>query len=204
MPEANLYLPTVAWRTLISNVILLTAETEEDVATYRVSIDPIDINEPGGLTGEVDDIDGNNYYLKDFLGHTYKIIAKGTGTVDVSDDFRTGHGAVTGRMGVIYKSVGDGTSPYLAPVYYKYLDSSARDYSRRFELDILWKNAGIAEVITDLSVTGDGTANAPITLVNDEESPGNSEYYGTNASGAKGYHALPEGGGGIDDVYVGA
>lgn len=52
---------------------------------------------------------------------------------------------------------------------------------------------GIAEVITDLSVTGDGTADAPITLVNDEESPGNSQYYGTNAEGEKGYHSLPSG-----------
>lgn len=153
MAEANLYLPTVAWRTSISNVILLTEETTELVATYRVTVDPIDINEPGGLTGEAEDIDANNYYLKDFLGHTYKIIDVGTGTVDISDDFRTGHGAVTGRMGIIYKSVGGGTSPYLAPVYYKYLDKSARDYSRRFELDILWKNAGITTIGSEVDPT---------------------------------------------------
>lgn len=158
MAEANLYLPTVAWRTSISNVILLTEETTELVATYRVTVDPIDINEPGGLTGEAEDIDANNYYLKDFLGHTFKIIDVGTGTVDISDDFRTGHGAVTGRMGIIYKSVGGGTSPYLAPVYYKYLDASARDYSRRFELDILWKNAGIKDgIITNIYVEPDPT-----------------------------------------------
>jgi len=55
---------------------------------------------------------------------------------------------------------------------------------------------GIAEVITDLSVTGDGTADAPITLVNDEESPGTSKYYGTDSGGTKGFHDLPAGGGG--------
>lgn len=37
-----------------------------------------------------------------------------------------------------------------------------------------------------------------ITLVNDEASPGNSMYYGTDVSGIKGFHALPTGGGTVD------
>ena len=45
------------------------------------------------------------------------------------------------------------------------------------------------------SLTGGGalTANRTISLVNDAATPGNSQYYGTNASGTKGYFALPAG-----------
>jgi hypothetical protein len=133
--EANQYLPTVAWRTNIQDVILLTSETVPDPATYRVSVAPLDVNEPGAILAEKE----IGYYLKDFVGHTYRVITVGSGTVDISDDFRTGVGPQEGRKGIVYKSVGDGNSPYLAPVYYRGLDKSAIDYSRRFELDILWK-----------------------------------------------------------------
>lgn len=133
--EASQYLPTVAWRTNIENVILLTSETVPDPATYRVSVYPIDVNEPGAMLEEKE----IGFYLKDFVGHTYRIIGIGSGVVDISDDFRTGVGPQTGQEGVVYKSVGDGVSPYLAPVYYRGLDKSAMEYSRRFELDILWK-----------------------------------------------------------------
>lgn len=45
------------------------------------------------------------------------------------------------------------------------------------------------------SITGGGalTANRTVSLVNDSASPGNSQYYGTNGSGTKGYFALPGG-----------
>lgn len=59
-------------------------------------------------------------------------------------------------------------------------------------------SGGLATVETDMSVTGDGSAGTPVKLVNDEATPGNSKYYGTNASGAKGYHALPS----AEDNYV--
>ncbi len=42
------------------------------------------------------------------------------------------------------------------------------------------------------SILGNGTT-APFSLVGDSAAPGNSQYYGTNASGAKGYYALPSG-----------
>ncbi len=35
-----------------------------------------------------------------------------------------------------------------------------------------------------------------LTLLNDEPAPGNSQYYGTDSGGTKGWHALPSGGGG--------
>lgn len=36
------------------------------------------------------------------------------------------------------------------------------------------------------------SGNVTLSLVNDEQSPGNSYYYGTSDAGVKGYHALPE------------
>lgn len=53
-----------------------------------------------------------------------------------------------------------------------------------------------------VSLTGGGdlTANRTLSLVNDNATPGNSFYYGTDATGAKGYYALPSGGGGAGDV----
>lgn len=49
-----------------------------------------------------------------------------------------------------------------------------------------------ADVITQMSITADGSG---IKLSGDEASPGNSEYYGTNGSGTKGYYPLPTGAG---------
>jgi len=56
-----------------------------------------------------------------------------------------------------------------------------------------------ADAIVQMSITSDASG---LKLVNDEASPGNSEYYGTNSGGTKGYHALPSGtvgGSGADD-----
>ena len=51
-------------------------------------------------------------------------------------------------------------------------------------------------VETEDSITGDGTPGTPVKLVGDAETPGNEKYYGTDDSGNKGYHDLPEGNGG--------
>lgn len=48
-----------------------------------------------------------------------------------------------------------------------------------------------ADVITQMSVTSDVNG---VMLDGDEASPGNSEYYGTDGAGVKGFHALPSGG----------
>jgi len=45
--------------------------------------------------------------------------------------------------------------------------------------------------VTSLTGGGDLTANRTIGLVNDAATPGNSQYYGTDGAGAKGYHAIP-------------
>jgi len=44
---------------------------------------------------------------------------------------------------------------------------------------------------TSLTGGGDLTANRTISLVNDSATPGNSQYYGTDGGGTKGYFALP-------------
>ena len=139
--DATVYLPTVAWRTIARNVIVLTAETISDPATYRVTVKPEDINELGAIAVDI----AINYYFKDYIGHTYRIIAYSKAnpsaiTIDIADEFRVGVGAQEGRMAIVYKSVGDGLSPYLAPIYYRHLDKSALEYSRQAELDILWKH----------------------------------------------------------------
>jgi hypothetical protein len=56
-------------------------------------------------------------------------------------------------------------------------------------------SAGRIDVLGQMSVTVNELG---VRLVNDEASPGNSEYYGTSASGAKGYHPLPSLGGATD------
>ena len=50
--DATRYLNSVAWRTYSKNVILLTEETELTPATYRVTVSPIDVNEPGAAISD--------------------------------------------------------------------------------------------------------------------------------------------------------
>jgi len=122
------HLPTIAWRTEVNTVIMLS-ET-----TYKVDVEPIDNNEPGAATRLI----GN--YFKDNVGNTYKIIDSDATSITIEDEFDLAIGPQVGKQGIVFKSVGKGTAPYLAPVYYRHLDKSALEYSRRFELDILWRN----------------------------------------------------------------
>lgn len=45
-----------------------------------------------------------------------------------------------------------------------------------------------ADVITQLSITSDASG---VKLVGDEATPGNTQYYGTDATGVKGFHPIP-------------
>lgn len=49
----------------------------------------------------------------------------------------------------------------------------------------------LAVVNVTNSVAGVGTVGSPLQLVNDAAAPGNSQYYGTNGAGVKGFFALP-------------
>lgn len=52
-------------------------------------------------------------------------------------------------------------------------------------------------VISQMSITADASG---LKLSGDEASPGNSQYYGTDGSGTKGFFDLPSGGGAVDSV----
>lgn len=132
---ATEYLPEVAWRTICNDVYLLTEQVGSTPATYRLNVYPIDVNDLGALPTMLEE----GFYLKDYVGHTYTIIQVNTLTIDVLDDFLCGEGPQSGQNAIIYQSVDSGRSPYLAPIYYRHLDRRALDYSRRFELDILWR-----------------------------------------------------------------
>lgn len=126
------YLPEIAWSTIVNNVVMINS------TTYEITISAEDVNEAGSGLLEV------GFYLKDFIGHTYSITAINVGdnpqVIQVTDDFVMGYGPQTGQYAYIYKSVGEGLSPYIAPIKYGKLDNSALDTSRAVELDIIWKN----------------------------------------------------------------
>jgi hypothetical protein len=127
------YLPTVSWVTVVNDVVLTAPNT------YRVTVVPIDVNDPGANPLSLD----VGYYLKDYIGHTYSITevnVDGNPTyITINDDFSTGVGPQQGQYAYIYQSVGDGSAPYLAPIRHRRLDLSALDYSRSIELAVLWE-----------------------------------------------------------------
>lgn len=53
--------------------------------------------------------------------------------------------------------------------------------------------SGNASITVANSITGAGTGASPLQLVGDAASPGNTQLYGTNASGVKGWYAQPTG-----------
>lgn len=135
MTIASKYNPTVAWRTLAANVYRLTAETEEDPATYRVTVAVVNSNDIGAGEKEI------GYYLVDYIGVPYSIIDVDTNTVDVSDDFRTGKCPTSGKNAIIYKSVYAGRGLYLAPSGFINLHPTlALANSHKYDMALLWAN----------------------------------------------------------------
>ena len=128
------YLPLVAWRTVVRDVYMA------DSTTYEVTVARENPNDPGALTESVQ----VGYYLRDYVGHTYTVSAISVGgdthRIRVTDDLLCGIGPANDFIGFIYKSVGDGDAPYIAPIQYRVLDSCAFDYAHGVELDVLWKN----------------------------------------------------------------
>jgi hypothetical protein len=55
---------------------------------------------------------------------------------------------------------------------------------------------GIESVVGEESISVDASdpLNPVVTLLNDEETPGISQYYGTDGTGVKGFHSIPTGG----------
>lgn len=143
----NDLLPTVAWRSDTVDVTVVSEATAFDPAIYGVSVYPLDDNDPGAI----DFILEVGFFLKDFVGRSYTIIAIDVdgvqGRINISDDFRFGAGPQVGQNCIVYKSVGEGESPYLAPIYYRHLDESALEFSRQAELEILWRNRAVSVAI---------------------------------------------------------
>ena len=170
MPRATRYLPTVDWKTIAKNVILLTEATETLPATFRVTVKPVDVNEQGAALA----VKKVGFYLVDYVGHIYKIIAINvdgqTDQIEVSDDFFTGVCPQIERPARIYESVWKGRSPYLAPVKLDNLDKTARDYLRSFELDVLFSNDPNAKKIPFATAVKPTIENYQLDQVDPEDS----------------------------------
>lgn len=128
------YNSLVAWRSIASNVRLLTRQTVDDAATYRVDIAVVDTNEVGQGQKEI------GFYLTDYIGVPFRIIDVGISTVDVSDDFRTELCPTSGRNAYIHKSAYKGHSLYLPSMCFTHLHPLALTNNNKYSLSILWSN----------------------------------------------------------------
>jgi hypothetical protein len=151
-PETQ-YLATVNYSITVKDVVLLTPETELAPATYQVTHKPIDLNEDGALLPvEVD------FYLCDYAGHRYRFISVNGNEGIVEDVLRCHVGPCVEMTGIIYKSVGSGVAPFIAPINYSLLDRTAKDYGEKIDNDIQWKypnNVNIKWHQEGLSFTSD-------------------------------------------------
>ena len=134
MTVATKYNPKIAWRTLAKDVFQLTRETTLNPATYRLTVGVIDSNNPGAGQKAI------GYFLVDFLGTPYSIIAVNTSSVDVQDDFRTGRCPTSGQMAIIFQSVYGGRSTYLSPDSFQFLHPLALANSHKYDTALLWAN----------------------------------------------------------------
>ena len=136
MAIATQYKPTVAWRSIANKVVNVQRQTDSVLGLYKLEVEPIDTNDIGAGLLET------NFYLMDFFGNSYLIVFVDGLEIIVEDSFRFGKNPTSGKNCIIYKSVGEGLAPYLAPIFYLFLHKTALHNSRRMELDILWKHVG--------------------------------------------------------------
>jgi hypothetical protein len=134
MDVAAKYNPQTAWRTLAKDVFQLTRETINTPATYRLTVKAIDSNNPGAGSKDV------GYYLVDYMGVPFRIIAVSEGAVDVSDDFRAKRCPTSGQMAIIYQSVYGGRALYLSPDNFQHLHPGALANSHKYDVALLWAN----------------------------------------------------------------
>jgi len=134
MTDATKYNPLVAWRTLVSNVFQLTREDVDNPATYRLTVKAIDTNDVGYGQKDI------GYYLTDYIGTPYRIIAVATNTIDVEDNFRSKHCPTVGRDGIVHKSAYKGRSLYLPAESFRHLHPLAASNNNKYAVSILWAN----------------------------------------------------------------
>lgn len=137
--EGTSYKPIVAWRTVIKEVVMISAESELTPAIYQLTVEPVDTTNPGASTADK----AVGYYVMDYLGHIYRITEINVGgnpkRIKVSDDFRWQLSPINGKQGIVYKSVGEGTAPWLAVTYGTHLSSTAANTAAGIDNAILWK-----------------------------------------------------------------
>lgn len=136
MADATQYNPQVGFRIKITKVFQLTPEGVNP-ATYRLSYTVEGINDLGAMAAVL-----TSYFLVDYIGTYFTILAVGSGTLDVEDSFRTGECPITNENAIIEKSVGDGLSPFLSAASLQFLHPLAKDNINKWNLDILWKHSG--------------------------------------------------------------
>jgi hypothetical protein len=129
MTEKAKYITDYSWRTIVRNVIVLSA------TTYRVSVSPIDSGDPGALLPIT-----TKMLLVDNAGHLFPIIAAGTGTIDVEDILLCGECPASGFTGIVCKTANKGNALYLPQGLLNYLDKSAKPYLDSVTWSILWAN----------------------------------------------------------------
>lgn len=151
--DGTQYKPEVAWRTMIKEAVLIQAETSLVPAVYQVTVEPVDITNPGASTAEK----AVNYNIMDYLGHIYRITTINVGgnskRVLVSDDFRWKQSPINGKQAIVYKSVGGGFAPWLAATYGTHLASTAANTAAGIDNAILWKTTEKIEFTNTSSPT---------------------------------------------------
>jgi len=132
MADLTKYNPLIAWFTKVDSLVQLTRETEDDPATFRMTVKYIDPNNIG--KGEKD----VNYTFTDNIGTPYKIITVDTNTIDVEDIFRVG--CPSDRIGIVHKSAYKGFSIHLPSELLCRLHQTAQSNNNKFAMSILWQN----------------------------------------------------------------
>lgn len=136
--DGTLYKPEVAWRTIITEAVMVSAATESVPAVYQVTVEPTDNTDPGANTAAK----AVNHNILDYLGHIYRIteinIGGNSKRAKVSDDFRWGQSPINGKQAIVYKSIGGGFAPWLAATYGTHLASTAANTAAGIDNAILW------------------------------------------------------------------
>lgn len=130
--------PVIAWRSYMKNVIK-SADAGTDPAEYDVTIEPVDINEPGASDASKD----IGYFIADYIGNVYKIKAIDVGgdstRITVIDSFWEGLGPTANFQGMVFKSAFGGLAPYIAPIYSRHMARTAMDKIRSREVSIMYR-----------------------------------------------------------------
>lgn len=135
----------IAWSSYIRNVVMLSS------TTYQVNLAYENPNEAGAVEQKC----SVGYYIKDFVGNTYKIVLINSTSplqVVVEDILNVQIGPQLDRMGFVYQGVDNGNGEFIAPINYRRLDDSARETSRPIEDEYIWQTKIDKEIAIAFSV----------------------------------------------------